>query len=93
MLAEAQLATGDAVTALRTVRRCCLIACWRASASLNLPCAPAKAAGDPAAGALQTRLKAPQLAQIQSLAAAGQAALTRQDWTRGAGRLSPDSGL
>ncbi|MFM9936930.1 MAG: tetratricopeptide repeat protein [Novosphingobium sp.] len=80
MLAEAQLATGDAVAALRTVAPLSdgVLAGPR---ELDLASRAAQAAGDPAAVPIAARLKGPQLKQNQQLAAAGQAALTRQDWS------------
>lgn len=79
MLAEAQLATGDAVNALRTVAPLSdsVLAGPR---ELDLASRAAQAAGDPSAPALGARLRAPQLKSSQKLAAAGQAAITRQDW-------------
>lgn len=79
MLAEAQLATGDAATALRTVAPLSgsVLAGPR---ELDLASRAAQAAGDPSAGAIAARLHAPQLKAYQQFAAAGQAALTRQDW-------------
>jgi tetratricopeptide (TPR) repeat protein len=79
MLAEAQLAVGDAVNALRTVQPLSdsVLAGPR---ELELALRAARAAGDPAAGALAARLQSPQLKLNQQLADAGQAALTRQDW-------------
>jgi len=76
MLAEAQLASGDAVTALRTVAPLSgsVLAGPRV---LDLAARAAQAAGDPSAAVIAGRLHAPQ---IQLLAAAGQAALTREDW-------------
>ena len=79
MLAKAQLATGDGATALRTISPLSdsVLAGPR---ELELAVAAAQAANDPSAPALAARLGAPQLKANQQLAAAGQAALTRQDW-------------
>lgn len=79
MLGEAQLAVGDAVGALRTVRPLSdsVLAGQR---ELDLAVRAAKAANDPVAAALTARLGSPQLKANQQLAAAGQAALNRQDW-------------
>lgn len=79
MLAEAQLATGDAATALRTVAPLSgsVLAGPR---ELDLAMRAAKAAGDPSAAALSARLNSPQLKQTMQLANAGLAALNRQDW-------------
>lgn len=79
MLAEAQLAVGDAAGALRTVRPLSdsVLAGQR---ELDLALRAAKAANDPVAGALATRLASAQLKVNQQLANAAQAALNRQDW-------------
>lgn len=79
MLAEAQLATGDAATALRTIRPLSdsVLAGPR---EIDLALRAAQAAEDPSATALAARLHAPQLALNQQLAGAGQAAMTRRDW-------------
>ena len=81
MLAEAQLATGDAATALRTVAPLSdsVLAGPR---ELDLAARAAQAASDPSAAAIAARLHTPQFKVNQQLAAAGQAALARQDWTR-----------
>jgi tetratricopeptide (TPR) repeat protein len=80
MLAEAQLATGDAATALRTVSPLSdsVLAGQR---ELDLAVRAAQAANDPAVAALAARLHSPQFRTSQKLAADAQAALTRQDWT------------
>ena len=80
MLAEAQLATGDAAAALRTVR-VLSDSVLAGERELDLAVRAAQKAGDPAAAGLLARLKAPQLAQLQKLAAEGEAALSRKDWT------------
>lgn len=79
MLAEAQLAVGDAAGALRTLRPLSdsVLAGQR---ELDLAVRAARASNDPAAGALLARLQAPQLKRNEQLAAAAQAALMRQDW-------------
>lgn len=79
MLAEAQLATGDAATALRTIRPLSdsVLAGQR---ELGLALRAAQAAEDPSASAIAARLNAPQLAQVQQLAGAGQGAMMRHDW-------------
>lgn len=79
MLAEAQLAVGDARTALRTVQPLSdsVLAGER---ELDLALRAAQAAHDPAAAALQARLQSPALKASQQLAGAGQAAMVRQDW-------------
>lgn len=79
MLAEAQLAVGDARTALRTVQPLSdsVLAGQR---ELDLALRAAKAANDPSAGVLQARLQSPDLKANQQRASAGQAALVRQDW-------------
>lgn len=79
MLADAQLAVGDARTALRTVQplAASVLAGQR---ELDLAVRAAKAANDPSAGALLARLQSPQFTANQRLIGAGQAALTRQDW-------------
>ncbi|GEO00602.1 hypothetical protein NSE01_24340 [Novosphingobium sediminis] len=79
MLAEAQLAVGDARTALRTVQPLSdsVLAGERA---LDLAVRAAKAANDPSAGALLARLQSPAFKASQQLANAGQAAMVRQDW-------------
>ena len=79
MLAEAQLAVGDAAGSLRTLRPLSdsVLAGQR---ELDLAVRAARAANDPTAGALLARLQAPQLKRNEQLAAAAQAALMRQDW-------------
>ena len=79
MLAEAQLAVGDAAGSLRTLRPLSdsVLAGQR---ELDLAVRAARASNDPAAGALLARLQAPQLKRNEQLAAAAQAALMRQDW-------------
>ena len=79
MLAESQLAVGDAVSALRTVRPLSdsVLAGER---ELDLAVRAAKAANDPVAGALLARLHSPALKVNQQLVSLGQAALFRQDW-------------
>lgn len=79
MLAEAQLATGDPGTALRTIRPLSdsLLAGQR---ELDLALRAARAAGDPSADTLAARLRSGQWQQDQRLAADGQAALGRRDW-------------
>lgn len=79
MLAEAQLAVGDARTALRTVQPLSdsVLAGER---ELDLALRAAKAARDPSASALQARLQSPALKANLQRASAGQAALVRQDW-------------
>ncbi len=79
MLAEAQLAVGDARTALRTVQPLSdsVLAGER---ELDLALRAAKAANDPSAAAIQARLQSPALKANLQLASAGQAALVRQDW-------------
>jgi tetratricopeptide (TPR) repeat protein len=79
MLAEAQLAVGDAVGALRTMRPLTdsVLAGQR---ELDLALKAARTANDPAAGALMARLQSPQIKANQQLAGAAQAALNRQDW-------------
>lgn len=79
MLAEAQLAVGDARAALRTVQPLSdsVLAGER---ELDLAARAAKAANDPAAGAMLARLQSPAFKASRQLAGAGQAALVRQDW-------------
>lgn len=79
MLAEAQLAVGDAATALRTVQPLSdsVLAGPR---ELDLAVRAAQAANDPSAAALAARLRSPALKVNQQLVSAGQAALARQDW-------------
>ncbi|MEI6642030.1 MAG: tetratricopeptide repeat protein [Novosphingobium sp.] len=79
MLAEAQLAVGDAASALRTVRPLSdsVLAGPR---ELDLALRAAKAAGDPMAATIAARLQSPQLKLNQQFAATGQAAFNRQDW-------------
>lgn len=79
MLAEAQLATGDAATALRTVRPLSdsLLAGER---ELDLALRAARAAGDPAADQLAARVRSAQWQQDQRLAADANAAMGRRDW-------------
>lgn len=84
MLAEAQLATGDAANALRTVTPLS-DSVLAGQPELDLAVRAAQAAGDPAAAALAARLHSPQRASIQRLAAAAQAAVVRQDWTAAMG--------
>ncbi|MBX9884322.1 MAG: tetratricopeptide repeat protein [Novosphingobium sp.] len=79
MLAEAQLAVGDAATALRTVQPLSDSA-LAGPRELDLAVKAAKAANDPRADALVARLRSPALKVNQQLANAGQAALARQDW-------------
>lgn len=79
MLAEAQLAVGDARTALRTVQPLADSA-LAGERELDLAVRAAKAANDPAAGALLARLQSGAFKASQQLIGAGQAALTRQDW-------------
>lgn len=80
MLAEAQLAVGDAVTALRTVKPLSesVLAGPR---ELELAVRAARSARDPSADALAARLKSPALKVNEKLAGVGQAALSRQDWS------------
>lgn len=79
MAAESQLATGDAVRAYATVKPLAesVLAGPR---ELELAERAARAAGDPAAGAIKARLQSAQLKQAQSLTEAGHAALARRDW-------------
>lgn len=79
MLAEAQLATGDAATALRTIRPLSdsLLAGQR---ELDLALRAARAAGDPMADTLAARLQSAQLKRDEGLAGAAQAAMARRDW-------------
>ncbi|MFC3671722.1 tetratricopeptide repeat protein [Novosphingobium pokkalii] len=89
MLAEAQLATGDPATALRTVRP---LSDSRLAGprELDLALRAARAAGDPAADTLAARTKSAQWQQDQKLAADGQAALGLRDW---AGAIAAYSAL
>ncbi|WP_156484040.1 tetratricopeptide repeat protein, partial [Novosphingobium subterraneum] len=83
MLAEAQLATGDSLAAFGTVRP--LAASQLAGPrELELAVKAADAAGLPDATPLRARLRAAQAGQAQSLAAEGQAALAREDWSAAA---------
>lgn len=79
MLAESQLAVGDAASALRTMRPLSdsVLAGER---ELDLAVRAAKAANDPVAVALLARLQSPALKANQQLVSAAQAALFRQDW-------------
>ena len=79
MLAKAQLATGDGATALRTISPLAG-SVLAGPPELQLAVRAAQAANDPSIAALTARLNAPQLKVNQQLAAAGQAALIRQDW-------------
>ncbi|WP_408590546.1 tetratricopeptide repeat protein [Novosphingobium sp.] len=79
MLAQAQLATGDAATALRTIRPLS-DSVMAGRRELTLALHAAQAAEDPSAAALAARLNAPQLERIQQLSNAGQSALIRRDW-------------
>ncbi|MCC6925653.1 tetratricopeptide repeat protein [Novosphingobium sp.] len=79
MAAEAQLATGDAAAAYRTIKPLAdsLLAGPR---ELELAERAAREAGDPAAPALKARLQSAQLKQNQTLNQQGHAALARNDW-------------
>lgn len=79
MLAEAQLAVGDARSALRTVQPLAdsVLAGPR---ELDLAVQAAKASNDPSAAVLLARLQSGEFKANQQLIQAGQAALTRQDW-------------
>lgn len=79
MLAESQLAVGDAVGALRTVRPLS-DSVLAGARELDLAVRAAQGARDPAADALQARLQSPQLKTNEKLASLAQAALSRQDW-------------
>ncbi|WP_421847818.1 tetratricopeptide repeat protein [Novosphingobium sp.] len=79
MLAEAQLAGGDATTALRTVQPLA-DSVMAGPRELDLAVRAARAANDPSAAALAARLQSPALKANQQLVGAGQAALARQDW-------------
>lgn len=79
MLAEAQLAVGDAATALRTVQPLSDSA-LAGPRELDLAVRAAKAANDPSADALVARLRSPALKVNERLVNVGQAALVRQDW-------------
>ncbi|QOV95072.1 tetratricopeptide repeat protein [Novosphingobium sp. ES2-1] len=83
MLAEAQLATGDSLAAFGTVKP---LAASRLAGprELELAVKAADAAGLPDATPLRGRLRAAQAGQAQSLAAEGQAALAREDWSAAA---------
>lgn len=79
MLAEAQLATGDARSAFATV--------WPLARStmagpreLDLAAKAAEAAGLPEAGAIRARIAEAQRGLSQRLSEQGQAALAREDW-------------
>jgi len=76
-LPQALFATGDAATALRTVR-VLSDSVLAGERELDLAARAAQKACDPAAAA---RLKAPQLAQLRKLAAQGEATLSRKDCT------------
>ena len=80
MLAQAQLATGDAANAYRTVRPLS-DSVLAGPDELELAEKAAQAAGDPAAGALHARRVSRDLARLQALSQTGQAALSRRDWT------------
>jgi tetratricopeptide (TPR) repeat protein len=88
MLAEAQLATGDPATALRTVRP---LSDSRLAGprELDLALRAARAAGDPAADTLAARMKSAQWQRIEA-GRDGQAALGRRDW---AGAIAAYSAL
>ncbi|KUR71030.1 hypothetical protein AQZ52_10030 [Novosphingobium fuchskuhlense] len=79
MLAEAQLAVGDAAGALRTAQPLAesVLAGQR---EVDLALRAAKAANDPAAAGYAARMASAQFKVNAQLASAGQAALTRQDW-------------
>jgi tetratricopeptide (TPR) repeat protein len=79
MLAQAELATGDAASAFRTIQPLSdsVLADQRA---LKLAGKAARAAGDPAAIGLAARLSSPQTAVNQKLVEAGEAAMIRRDW-------------
>ena len=79
MLAEAELETGDAASALRTIQP--LSGSVMADArALELASKAARGAGDPSAASLAARLHSPQLKVNQTLIAAGEAATIRGDW-------------
>ncbi|MBF5088829.1 tetratricopeptide repeat protein [Novosphingobium sp. NBM11] len=80
MLAEAQLATGDAATAYATVKPLADSA-MAGPRELELAEKAARAAGDPAADTLKARLQSGDLRRTQQVAAAGQAAMARGDWS------------
>ncbi len=79
MLAEAELETGDAASALRTIQplSASVMADTRA---LELASKAARGAGDPSAAGLAARLASPQTRINQTLVAAGEAAAIRGDW-------------
>lgn len=79
MLAEAQLAVGDARTALRTIKPLSdsVLAGER---ELDLAVRAANAAHDPLAATLLARLQSPTFKAVQQMTNAGQAALVQQDW-------------
>ncbi|QCI95104.1 tetratricopeptide repeat protein [Novosphingobium sp. EMRT-2] len=79
MLAEAQLATGDAATAYATVKPLADSA-MAGPRELELAEKAARAAGNPAADTLKARLQSGDLRRTQQLAATGQAAMARGDW-------------
>ncbi|MCW1381833.1 tetratricopeptide repeat protein [Novosphingobium sp. KCTC 2891] len=79
MLAEAQLATGEAASALRTVMPLS-DAALAGPRELDLAVRAATAAGDPAAGALKARLQSAAFQASQQAGAQGRAAMARQDW-------------
>lgn len=79
MLAEAQLATGDALAAFSTIRPLA-IATSAGPRELELAAKAAEAANLPEAGAIKARFASVRDGQAQKLANQGQAALARQDW-------------
>ncbi|NLR38359.1 tetratricopeptide repeat protein [Novosphingobium sp. ERW19] len=83
MLAEAQLATGDSLAAFGTVRPLA-DSQLAGPRELELAAKAAEAAGLVDAALLRARLRAAQAGQIKTLAAEGQAALAREDWSAAA---------
>jgi tetratricopeptide (TPR) repeat protein len=84
MLAEAQLATGDAQAALATVRPLAM-ATMAGPRELELAVKAAEAAGSPNAGTLRSKLAQARSGLVQKLSAEAQSALSREDWTAAAG--------
>ncbi len=79
MLAQAQLETGDAVTAYQTIKPLS-DAITAGKTELEIAEKAARAAGSPDAAGLRARLQSASTQDAQALAQRGNAAMARQDW-------------
>ena len=88
MLAEAQLATGDAEAAFATIRPLAE-STLAGTRELELAERAARAAGQPEADVLRARLGSADLKQRQAMATQGMAALMRSDWNAAIAAYQP----